>query len=93
VFRWVEFGSKPSPLDPGWFHFYEHTPPAPCGGLREHVSRVVLRFEAREFTQPEWKHYRTIPRAIQEVRFELAADAIPTPAADRLLRQKDKVSG
>jgi hypothetical protein len=87
-------GPKPSPLDPGRFHFDEHTPPAPRGGLREHFSRVELGFENGEFTRPQWQHYRMIPRAIQTIAVELTEDAgppqldgrLPLPSANRFDR-------
>lgn len=71
-------GRKPVLLDPGRFHFYEHTPPAPGGGLREDFARVVLRFEEGEFHEPQWRHYRVIPQAIQSARFDCAQDAAYT---------------
>jgi hypothetical protein len=54
---------------------YEHTPPAPGGGLRDDFARVVLRFEEGEFKDPQWRHFPVIPRAIQSARFYCAQDA------------------
>ncbi|WP_159013941.1 hypothetical protein [Acidisoma sp. S159] len=68
-------GRKPALLDPGRFHFYDHTPPAPSGGWREDFSWVALRFENGEFKNPEWQHYQVIPHVIQSARFELARNA------------------
>jgi hypothetical protein len=65
-------GRRPT-LDPAQFHFYEHTPPAPSGTLREDFARVVLIFEEGMFKKPDWQHFRVIPRAIQSARFDLAA--------------------
>jgi hypothetical protein len=67
-------GRKPALLDPGRFHFYDHTPPAPGGSLREDFSQVMLRFEDGEFKNPDWRHFRVIPNAIQSARFDLAAE-------------------
>lgn len=71
-------GRRPALLDPRRFHFYEHTTPAPSGGLREDFARVVLHFEEGEFSQPQWRHYRVIPQAIQSARFDCAQDAAYT---------------
>ncbi|WP_216856888.1 hypothetical protein, partial [Acidisoma sp. S159] len=68
-------GRKPALLDPGRFHFYDHTPPAPSGGWREDFSRVALRFENGEFKNPEWQRYPVIPHVIQSARFDLARNA------------------
>jgi hypothetical protein len=70
-------GRKPALLDPGRFHFYEHTPPAPDGRCREEFARVVLRFEEGEFRKPQWRRYPVIPQAIQSARFLCAQDATP----------------
>jgi hypothetical protein len=77
-------GRKPARLDPGRFHFYEHTPPAPSGGLREDFARVVLRFADGTFTQPDWQHYPVIPQAIQSARFDCAQDIVHMNGVDRV---------
>jgi hypothetical protein len=73
---WLErlMGRKPALMDPARFHFYEHTPPAPGGTLREDFARVELTFEEGVFRKPDWQHFRVIPHAIQSARFDLAAE-------------------
>ena len=65
---------KPA-LDPSQFHFYDHMPPPPDGGVGEDFCRVLLQFEKGMFQRPEWKRYRIVSDAIQSSRFELARDA------------------
>jgi hypothetical protein len=65
---------KPA-LDPSQFHFYDHMPPPPDGGVGEDFCRVLLQFERGMFRMPEWQRYRVVPDAIQSARFELARDA------------------
>jgi hypothetical protein len=77
-------GHKPARLDPARFHFYEHMPPAPSGGLREDFARVVLHFENGQFTRPQWLHYPVIPQAIQSARSDCAQDVAPMNGVARV---------
>jgi hypothetical protein len=73
--RWQEGRKRAAMLDPGRFHFYEHTPPAPSGSLKESFAKVGLYFEKGEFANPDWRFYPVIPHAIQSARFDCALDA------------------
>ena len=64
---------KPA-LDPSQFHFYDHMPPPPDGGVGEGFCRVLLQFEKGAFQRPEWQRYPVVPDAIQSARFELGRD-------------------
>jgi hypothetical protein len=72
--RWQEGRKRAAILDPKRFHFYEHTPPAPSGSLKESFARVKLDFENGEFHKPNWRFYPVIPHAIQSARFDCALD-------------------
>jgi len=58
--------------------------PSPLDPARFH-------FYDGEFTSPDWQHHPVIPHVIQTIRFELAADAVPMRAEDRLLGQKNEI--
>jgi hypothetical protein len=65
---------KPA-LDPSQFHFYDHMPPPPDGGVGEDFCRMLLQIEKGAFQKPEWQRYPVVPDAIQSARFKLAWDA------------------
>ena len=51
---------------PDRFHFYQHTCSTP--NLREEFDRVLLRFEKRQFHNPNWIGFKVVPDVIQRAR-------------------------
>lgn len=59
-------------------HFYQHVMPE--NGFRESFGPVELDYQNQKFTNPRWQHYSTIPKLVQDARFNCAAQQIdPEP--------------